>query len=110
MAARNQKLFEIGAEYLAIDRAVQNKERVDPIVTQGGEERHGTPVAMWCATDQAPAVRCPTPQGRHVGLGPGFVDEDKPARADPAPMPFPAGAAAAHIGAVLLLGELGLFF
>ena len=118
---RHQHLFDIGTKGRAVDRTVQHEGRVDPIMSKRGDERHGPPVAMRRAPDQPFALGSPAPQRRHVGLGPGFVhcsagkrsaaegDEHKAARVDPALMSPPAGATAAHVGAVLFFCELGLF-
>ena len=46
---------------------------------------------------------------RHVGLGPGLVDEDKPRGIDPALISAPLGAAAPYVGAVLLTRDQRLF-
>ena len=105
----DENVLDIGPEGFAVDRAVQNKWRVNPVVAQGCDECHGAPVSVWCAADQALTLGRPSPEWRHVGLGPGLINEDKATRVDPPLMALPAGAAAAYIGAVLFLGELGLF-
>lgn len=105
----NEHVLDIGPEGFTVDRAIQNKRRVDPVVAQCCDEGHGAPVTMRRMADQAFAFGSPAAQPGHVGLGPGLVNEDKAARVDPVLMPLPACAAAAHVRAVLLLGELGLF-
>lgn len=104
-----QEVLDIGPEGLAIDRPVQHEGRIDPVVTQGGDEGPGPPGAMRSPPDQALALRRPASERRHVGLGPYFIDEDKAARVDPALVTFPAGAAAAYVRAVLLFGQCCLF-
>jgi hypothetical protein len=47
---------------------------------------------------------------RHVGLGPGIVDEDKPRGIDPALISAPLGAAAPYVGAVLLTRDQRLLW
>jgi hypothetical protein len=49
---------------------------------QGGKEGHGRPTTMRHLGRQALALRAPTTQRRHVGLGPGLVDEDEAGRID----------------------------
>lgn len=105
----NEHLLDIGLEGCAIYRPVEDKWRVNPIMAQGCDERHGAPVTLWRATDQAFAFGSPAAQWCHVGLGPGLINEDKAARVDAVLMPLPARAAAAYVRAVLLFGELGLF-
>lgn len=105
----DENMLDIGPEGFPVDGAIQDKRRVDPVMAQCCDESHGAPVSMWCAADQALTFGRPSPERGHVGLGPGFINEDQPARVDLPLMTLPAGAAAAYIGAVLFLGELGLF-
>ena len=90
---RDEELFDIGAESVAIDRAIEDAGRVDPVEAQRGDEGHGAPVDVRGAPDQALALGRPAAQGRHVGsdffLGPGLVDEDQPARINPFLMALP---------------------
>lgn len=106
---RDEHMLDVGPKGFTVDRAVQDKRRVDPVVAQCRDEGHGAPVSMWCATDQTFALRSPAAQRGHVRLGPCLVDEDQTAGVDPPLVPLPPGAAAAHVGAVLLLGKLRLF-
>ena len=59
---------------------------------------------------QAFTPGCPAAQRCHVGLGPGFVDEDEPARVDPLLMTLPAVPAPGHIRPQLLGGPQRSFF
>lgn len=43
-----KELFDIEPESLAIDRAVDDAGRVDPVASQGGQESHGFPMAERC--------------------------------------------------------------
>src|SRR5439155_19031689 len=73
----HEDLLDIGPEALAVDRPLKQPRRVDPIVAQGGQKRRGLPVAVRDLGYQALATRRPSAQRRHVGLGPGLVDEDQ---------------------------------
>ena len=78
-------------------------------MAQRGQERQSRPAAVRDLGFKALAARRPAPQRRHVGLGPGFVDEDEAARVDPALMRRPLGPSSRHIGAIPLAGDQGLF-
>ena len=54
-------------------------------------------------------INAPTSDGSHVGLDPGFIDEDETGRINPRLIFFPARAAARHVGAILL-GRQHAFF
>ena len=51
----------------------------------------------------------PAAQGRHVGLGPGLVDEDRPLGINLPLILFPLLAPAGNAGAELLGGKYGFF-
>ncbi len=78
----------------------------DPVVAQGGEEGERAPSPVRYEALAAPAS--PVETG-HVGLGPGLVDKDQPARVKPALMHLPPLAAASYVGPVLLGGEQAFF-
>jgi hypothetical protein len=42
---RDQDVADMGEEDLAVDRPVEQAGRVDPVVTQRGDEGHGLPAA-----------------------------------------------------------------
>ena len=70
-----QLLVYPGPEALAINRAVEDAGRDDPIMAQGRHEGHGAPMAMGRVAAQPPALYTPAADRGHVGLDPGFVDE-----------------------------------
>ena len=106
---RYQHLLDIEPEALAVDRPVDEPGRVDAIVAQRREERHGLPAAVRDLGRQPLAARRPAPERRHIGLRPGFVDEDEAARIDPALMGGPPRAPSRHVGAIPLAGDQRLF-
>lgn len=73
----NQLLLDIGTKAQAVDRAVEDTRRCQPIVPQCTEECQSAPVAVWRKRPQTPAFWSPAPDGCHVGLDPGLVDEDE---------------------------------
>ena len=94
---RCEEAFDIDAEGITIDRPVEDKRGVDTIDAQGGNERHGLPVAVRCMPDQALAPWRPAAQRRHVGLCPGLVNEDQAARVNSFLVALPALAAAGDV-------------
>ena len=75
---RRQGLLDIGKKALAVDGAVEDAGRGDPVVAQRGQEGGGLPVAVRHGSPRpaaAPLAAAVAPG--HVGLGPGLVDEDQ---------------------------------
>src|SRR5712691_6226102 len=97
------------AEALAVDWAIDQPWRLKAIVTQRGEEGHGRPAAMRHFCHEALATRVPPAQRRHIGLGPGLVDEDEAGRVDPILVRCPLLASPRHVGTVALAGDQRLF-
>ena len=79
---RDESLFDIGAEALAVDWAVDDAGRSHPIAAQSREEREGPPSAEGRFGDEALTSGASAMGARHVGFRPGLVDEDKPPRID----------------------------
>lgn len=79
---RPENLLDIGEKALAIDGSFDEPWRIDPVIAQGRQESHGLPAAMRNFGEQPVASRCPSPQGSHVGPGPGLVDADQPLSSD----------------------------
>ncbi len=101
--------LDIGFEALAVDRTVKNPRRLDAIIPKGGHEGHGFPMAMRNFADKPVASRRPSPQRRHIGLGPRLIDENRALRRDPALTLNPAGAPLRHVGTIALAGHVGFF-
>src|SRR5215208_5561404 len=106
---RDEHLVDVEAEALAVDRAIDQPWRLDAIVTKGSEEGHGRPASMWHLGHEALAIAAPSAQRRHVGLGPGLVDEDETAWIDPILVGLPLLAAPRHVGTIALAGDQRLF-
>jgi len=107
--SRDEDLVDVEAEALAIDRSLEQPRRLDPIVTQGGEEGHGRPAAMRHLGRQALTKWAPAAQRSHVGLGPGLVDEDKAGRIDAPLVGHPLLAPPRYVRAIPLAGDQRLF-
>src|SRR5215203_5416377 len=106
---RDEDRVDVEAERLAVDGPVEEPWRLDPVVAQGGEERHRPPVAVRHLGGQALAAPRPAAERGHVGFGPGLVDEDEAGRIDK-PLPRrPLGASPRHVGAVLFGRDQRLF-
>jgi hypothetical protein len=106
---RDEELFDIGEEALAIDGAVEQAGRVDAVVAQGGEERCGLPMAVRDLVNEPLAARRPAVETRHIGLGPGLIDEDQARGIDAALIGPPARPMAAYVRTVLLACNERLF-
>lgn len=70
-----EHLFDIGAERRAVDRAVKDARCGQSITAQGTQEGHGAPMAVRGIATQPLALLSPSPDRRHIGLDPGFIDE-----------------------------------
>ena len=109
LEGRDQELLDIGQELLAVDGAPEETGRIDPVMTQGGQEGERAPTAMWRLADQPATARTPAAQRGHVGLGPGLVDEDQTLGIDARLAGLPLQAAPGDIRAILLSCERGFF-
>ena len=54
---RDEELFDIGVEALAVDGPIEQAGRVDAVVAQGGEESCGLPAAVRNLVDEALSLR-----------------------------------------------------
>ena len=102
-------LLDVGAETLAVDRAVEDARRGEPVAAQRAEEGQRPPAAVWREASQAFAFRPPAAHWGHVGLDPGLIDEDQPPRIETGLPGSPASAPVRDIGAGLLKGEQCFF-
>lgn len=69
-------------EAAAVDGAVEDVRRAQPVRAQAGQEGHGAPVAMGRVAFEAFALLRPSPQRGHVGLDPGLVHEHQTVRVE----------------------------
>lgn len=80
----HQELLDILSEAPAVDRLVEHARGVDPVTAERREEGHCAPMTIGDLGMKPLANRRPAAQRRHIGLGPGFVDEDEARRIKPA--------------------------
>src|SRR5512147_1455997 len=100
-------LFHVGAEDAAVHGASDDEGGGDP--AQGGDAGRGLPMTVWNGGVQPLTPRAATAGARHVGGGPGLVDEDPPCRGQ-AWLPLAPGVArGGDVGALLLRSGAGLF-
>jgi hypothetical protein len=79
------------------------------IVAERGEEGQRPPAAMRSFGNQPLASRRTSMAARHIGFGPGFVDEDDPGRIKPALLLLPLRPPLRHVGPILLAGMQASF-
>ena len=78
-------------------------------MTERGEEGHGLPATIWDLGPEPASPRRPSPERRHVGLGPSLIEEDQAAELNPVLIGRPLRAPTRDVGAVLFAGEHGFF-
>jgi hypothetical protein len=105
----NEELLDIGEEASAVDRPVDHAGGIDAVVAQRGQEGHRAPAAVRHFGDEPRAAQRAAVAARHVGLGPGLVDEDQPRRIELALMQLPSGPLPRHVSAILLAGVHAFF-
>src|SRR6202011_6361986 len=71
---RGQNLLDVEKEGFAIDRPLDEPRSGDAIVAQSGHEGHGLPAAVRYLGFDALTARCPAPKRRHIGFGPGLIE------------------------------------
>ena len=99
---RRQDVGDVGREGLAVHRSVEDPSGDHAGSTQAGHEGGGLPVAVRHAGAQPLAARGSAIAARHVGRGPGLVDEDELVRIEIELPLEPLLAPLQDVGAVLL--------
>jgi hypothetical protein len=105
----HEDLLDIRQEASAIDRTVKDARRIDPVGAQRCEEGERPPFAERHLGKEAAAPRASSMQARHVGLGPGLVDEDEPRRIELSLVLLPALTPPFDVGPILLGGVQAFF-
>jgi hypothetical protein len=106
---RGENLLDVKEEGFAVDRPIDHPRRINPVVAQRGDEGQGLPMAMGRIGLQPSSPRPLAPQGRHVGLHPGLVDEHKLRGRDPALMGLPPRPLSRHVRTRLFLSQQRFF-
>lgn len=104
-----QDLFDIGQEPVGIDWPVQDEGRGDLVASQSGEEGQGLAMAMGNLGQQPLSASAAAVGAGHVGLGPGFVDEDQASRIKTLLVALPAFPLPGHVRPILLGGVQAFF-
>ena len=104
-----EELLDPGGEAEAIDRAIEDAWRLDPIMPERGQKGQCPPMAEGRAGNQLLATWCPSADWRHVGLGPSLIDEDETPGIKPALILLPLLAPARDLRPQLFDGEQCFF-
>ena len=105
----NEELFDIGFERDRVDGPVEDEWRNEAFKTQAGDEGCRFPMAMWDGSSQSFAFGRAPKAARHIGGGPGLVDEDQLFRIEIELAFEPGLATFQNVGALLLGRVCGLF-
>lgn len=109
LKGRTQNLLHPCNHALAVDRLIEHERRIDPIVTQRGDECHRTPVTVRNLGMQPLAHRCPAAQRGHVGFGPGLINKNQPPGIKPPLILLPLRASPGDLRAKLFGGKHAFF-
>jgi hypothetical protein len=107
--AWEKDLLDIGLEQVAIDRTVEYARCGNAIAAQSSEEGHGFPVPLRHIGLQPFAFATPAADRRHVGLGPGFIDEDQPGGINHGLIFLPPVASPGDVRSLLFAGVICFF-
>lgn len=105
----DKELLDPGEEDHAVNWAIDDAGRLDPIRPQCGKEGHSLPVAVRNAGHQALAKGGAAMGSGHVGLGPGLVHEDEARGGKAALVAVPALTLGGDVGPMLLGGVQAFF-
>src|SRR4051794_9252724 len=105
----HEELLDVSAKAGAVDRAVDNAGRRDPVAAQRRQKGQRAPASLRHFGNEAGAAGTSPMAPGHVGLGPGLVDEDQVFGVEPTLIFLPPLAPAGDIGAVLFAGVQALF-
>ena len=105
----DKNLLDIGLKGFTIDRTIKKPWGVDPVMSQCGQEGRSLPVTVRDFGLEPHAERCPPPQRRHVGLGPGLVDEDQALRLDFILILDPLRSPPRDVGSIAFASHHGFF-
>ena len=106
---REENLLHVEAKAVAVDWALDKPWRLDPVMAQGCQKGHSLPAAVWnLGGEPAPAWR-PSAQGRHIGPGPGLIDEDQTLRFDAILIFDPPGSSSGDVGTIAFASHHAFF-
>ena len=87
---RGEHLLHVGSEDVPVDGSINHPRGINAVMAQRRDEGKRLPVSVRNARLQPLTARSPAAQGGHVGLDPGFVEEDEPFGINPVLMGLPA--------------------
>jgi len=90
-------------------RAIDDEGRGDAVLAQPGQEGENLPVPPGHSADEASAAFGAPAQPRHVGRGPGFIEEDQSGRVEIGLCRNPGGARRGDVRPLLLAGVHDFF-
>jgi len=105
----DEKLFHIGREADGVDRTVEDRRGVDPVMAERGKEGQGLPVAIRRLGVEPLPAPAPSMGARHVCLGPGLINEHQTPGIDLSLIALPTPASPRHVGTLLLAGQHAFF-
>lgn len=106
---RHEHLLDVGEKAGIVDRAIEDRWRVEAVDTQRGHHGVRLPVAIRGVVAQPdPARAAPVPTDQ-VGRDAGLIDEDVAARVVQTERVLPTAPRRRDISAPLLVGEYGFF-
>lgn len=106
---RHELLLDICTEARPIDRSIEDARSGQAVASKRPEECQCAPVAVRGKAVQALAFCAPAIEWGHVGLDPGFIDEDQSIGIKARLKAVPASPAAGDVGTGLLKGEQRFF-
>lgn len=98
----HQALLDPCGKGNAIDGPIEDEGGNNAVATQAGQKGQRLPMTVRNFCDERLSALTPAAGARHVGLDPGFVDEDEPVRIKPMLMGLPSHPEPGHLRAVLL--------
>lgn len=105
----NEKLLHIGGEADGVDGTIEDRWGVDPVMAESGQKGHGFPVTVRRSGVEALSPLAPSVGPRHVGLGPGLINEHETAGIDLSLVALPTLAPPRYVRPVLLTGQHAFF-
>ncbi len=109
LECRGQDLLDISEEASAIDRSVEHGRGVDPVMAERGKEGERLPVTERHLGTQPLSTRGAAMGPRHIGLGPGLINEDEATWIEPTLVAFPTRPSAYNVTPILLAGQYAFF-
>lgn len=104
-----ENVLHVATEAFTVDRAIEDAGCRELVMAERAEDCEGTPVTMRSEAAQARPFGSPAPQGGHVGLDPGLIDEDESARIEPGLPGSPTQTPTRDVGARLFEREQCFF-